>query len=201
MASNNGTPAAQKITIHGFLNEFKRRHEQMEDRPFCWILGSGASVQSQIPTGEELARQWLKELHDLEDFDKRPIEEWATAENLEIPDFDFARVANFYPWVFQRRFRDYREQGYAFLETAMDHAQPSFGYSVLAQIMAATHHKVAVTTNFDNLIADALSIHARIFPRVCGHESLTGYIRASLRRPLIAKIHRDLLLAPSINPE
>ena len=84
----------------------------------------------------------------------------------------------------------------------MDHAEPSFGYSVLAQLMARTPHKVAITTNFDNLIADALSIYTRTFPLVCGHESLTGYIRPDkLRRPLIAKIHRDLLLAPLSNPE
>jgi Flp pilus assembly protein TadD len=192
---------AEKITIHGFLQEFQRRHEQMADRPFCWILGSGASVQSKIPTGRELANRWLEELHDLEDFEKRTLEKWATAENLDIPDFEFAQAANFYPWIYQRRFRDYKEQGYAFLEKAMDRAEPSFGYSVLAQIMASTPHKAAITTNFDNLIADALSIYARTFPLVCGHESLTGYIRANLRRPLIAKIHRDLLLAPLSNPD
>jgi tetratricopeptide (TPR) repeat protein len=192
---------AQKITIEGFLDEFAQRHEQMEDRPFCWVLGSGASVQSRIPTGGFLANQWLKEIHKLEDFEKLPIEEWATAENLGIPGFEFSRAASFYPWIYQRRFRDYKEQGYAFLEKVMDHAEPSFGYSVLAQIMANTHHKVAITTNFDNLVADALSIYTRIFPLVCGHESLTGYIRANLRRPLVAKIHRDLLLAPLSNPE
>ena len=193
--------SAQKITIHGFLNEFKRRHEQMSDRPFCWVLGSGASVQSGIPSGGALVNQWIRELHDLEDFDSHSVEEWATADNLGIPGFAYSRAANFYPWIYQRRFRDYKEQGYAFLENAMDHAEPSFGYSVLAQIMATTPHKIAVTTNFDNLIADALSIYTRTFPLVCGHESLTGYIRPNLRRPLIAKIHRDLLLAPLSNPE
>lgn len=192
---------AQKITIEGFLDEFVQRHEQMTDRPFCWVLGSGASFQSGIPTGGALATQWLKEIHKMEDFQQLPIEDWATAKNLGIPGFEFARVANFYPWIYQRRFRDYKEQGYAFLEKVMDHAEPSFGYSVVAQIMANTHHKVAITTNFDNLVADALSIYTRIFPLVCGHESLTGYIRANLRRPLVAKIHRDLLLAPMSNPE
>lgn len=84
----------------------------------------------------------------------------------------------------------------------MDYAEPSFGYSVLAQVMATTLHKVAITTNFDNLIADALSIYAREFPLVCGHESLTGFIRPDrLRRPLIAKIHRDLLLDPLSDPD
>src|SRR6266404_2393135 len=193
--------AARKITIHGFLSEFKGRHEQMKDRPFCWVLGSGASIQSGIPTGGALVKQWLTELHELEDFDGFSLEQWATPENLGIPGFEFARAATFYPWIYQRRFRDYKEQGYAFLENAMDHAEPSFGYSVLAQLMATTLHKVAVTTNFDNLIADALSIYTRTFPLVCGHESLTGYIRANLRRPLVAKIHRDLLLAPLSNPD
>lgn len=192
---------AKKITIEGFLDKFKQRHEQMTDRPFCWVLGSGASIQSGIPTGGVLANQWLKEIHKMEDFESLPLEKWATADNLGIPGFEFSRAANFYPWIYQQRFRDDNEEGYAFLETVMAHAEPSFGYSVLAQIMSTLPHKVAITTNFDTLVADALSIYTRTFPLVCGHESLTGYIRANMRQPLVAKIHRDLLLAPLSNPE
>jgi len=197
--------SAKKITNNGFLNEFKRRHQQMQERPFCWVLGAGASVQSGIPAGNALANQWLIELHELEDFANLPIAQWATPENLGIRDFEYARVANFYSWIYQRRFRDYKEQGYAFLEDTMVHAEPSFGYSVLAQIMSTTPHSVAITTNFDNLIADALSIYTRTFPLVCGHESLAGFIRPHLRRhrkrPLIAKIHRDLFFEPKNMPD
>src|SRR5687768_18451594 len=96
------------ITNPGFLSEFVRRHEQMTDRPFCWILGSGASVQSGIPSGATLVRQWLTELHEMENGGSVPIETWATAKNLGIDGFDHARAANFYPWVYQRRFRDYK---------------------------------------------------------------------------------------------
>jgi Flp pilus assembly protein TadD len=192
---------SREITNPGFIKEFLRRHEVMTDRPFCWVLGSGASVQSGIPSGGKLAYQWLAEMHEMEHEGNLPVEKWATAENLGITGLEYAKAANSYPWIYQRRFRDYKEQGYAFLETIMDKAEPSFGYSVLAQIMATTRHNVAVTTNFDNLVADALSIYARTFPLVCGHESLTGYIRPNLRRPLIAKIHRDLLLAPFNNPD
>jgi len=172
----------------------------MPDRPFCWILGSGASIQSGIPTGGKLAMDWLKELHELEDFSNQPLEKWATEKNLSIKGFKFENAASFYPWIYQRRFHDDPDAGYAFLEKAMDAAEPSYGYSVLAQIMAGTTHKAAITTNFDNLIADALSIYTAAFPLVCGHESLTGYIRAKLRRPLVAKIHRDLLLNPLSEP-
>ena len=37
--------AAQKINTVGFLSEFERRHKLLPDRPFCWVLGSGASFQ------------------------------------------------------------------------------------------------------------------------------------------------------------
>ena len=192
---------AKKMTVEGFLEEFLQRHEQMKDRPFCWVLGSGASVQSGILTGGALVKRWLEDIHRQDDFSKQPIEKWATAENLDIPGFEYHKAASFYPYIYQRRFRHFKEHGYAFLEKAMEHAEPSFGYSVLAQIMAVTEHSVAVTTNFDNLVADALSIYTRTFPLVCGHESLTGYIRPNPRRPLVAKIHRDLLLQPFSNPD
>jgi protein O-mannosyl-transferase len=190
-----------QITTTGFLSEFMRRHEQMPDRPFCWILGSGASIQSGIKTGGAMAREWLEEMHEMEDDRRQPLEKWATAENLGIKGFDFARAVNFYPWIYQRRYRDYKDQGYAYLEKSMEGCEPSFGYSVLAHIMGSERHKIAITTNFDNLIADALAIYTCIFPLVCGHESLTGYIRTELRRPLVAKIHRDLLLSPKSDPE
>jgi hypothetical protein len=193
--------AAQKITTIGFLNDFLARHKKMSDRPFCWVLGSGASIESGIPAGGILAMQWLNELHEMEDFDNLPIEQWATAAKLGIKGFDFKKAANFYPFIYQRRFRDFREQGYAFLEDAMQAAEPSYGYSVLAQIMSGTQHKVSITTNFDNLIADAISTYTFEYPLVCGHESLTGFIRPNLKRPVIAKIHRDLLLNPKSEPE
>jgi tetratricopeptide (TPR) repeat protein len=191
---------AQKINTAGFLSEFLRRHELLPDRPFCWVLGSGASFQSGIPTGGALAKKWLEELHEMEDLENQPIEKWATAKNLGIKNFDFKNAATFYPWIYWRRFRKFREEGYAFLEKVMEDIEPSYGYSVLAQIMAEKQHKAAVTTNFDNLIADALAIYTRALPLVCGHESLTGFIRPNLQRPLIAKIHRDLLLNPKNEP-
>jgi tetratricopeptide (TPR) repeat protein len=192
---------AQKINTAGFLSEFLRRHELLPDRPFCWVLGSGASFQSGIPTGGSLAKKWLEELHEMEDLENQPIEKWATAKNLGIKNFDFKNAATFYPWIYWRRFRKFREEGYAFLEKVMEDIEPSYGYSVLAQIMADKQHKAAITTNFDNLIADALAIYTRALPLVCGHESLTGFIRPNLQRPLIAKIHRDLLLNPKNAPD
>lgn len=168
----------------------------MLDRRFCFILGAGASVQSGIPSGKDLVAKWLRELHVRENGSQKSLEEWATAENLGIAGFEYDKASSFYPHVFERRFSDDPEVGYAFLENELSNKDPSYGYSVLAQILSGSRHQVVITPNFDNLVSDALAIYTRTFPLVCGHESLTRFVRPFSRRPLIAKIHRDLLLEP-----
>jgi len=182
----------------GFLNEFMRIDKTMDDRAFAFLLGAGASVTSKIPGAGTLARQWVEELYAflVEDKATMSIEDWATAENIGIPDFSIDNVAASYPKVYDKRFGDDPESGYAYLEDAMKSAEPNIGYSILAKVLETTRHKVVITTNFDNLVADALSIYTDTFPLVCGHESLTSFVRSRLRRPLVAKIHRDLLMAP-----
>lgn len=73
---------------------------------------------------------------------------------------------------------------------------PSPGYSILAKLLDETRHKVVVTTNFDNLVADALSIYTRTYPMMIGHEALANFVSVVPRRPVICKIHRDLLFGP-----
>jgi protein O-mannosyl-transferase len=174
----------------------------MLDHKFVWMLGAGASLASGIPLGSQLVDRWLKELHTREDAGKTPIEEWATDKSLGIDRFKYEDRASFYPKIYERRFKDYPDEGYAYLESVMADADPSPGYSILASALAGgpperpPRHNAVVTTNFDNLVADALSIYTDTFPFVCGHESLTPFVKVAMRRPLVCKIHRDLLLAP-----
>ncbi len=189
------------ITLPGFLDAFASQHRDRQDRPFCFILGAGASQQSGIPAGATMAKEWLELLHKQEDFDGLPLDQWATAERLGVPGFDFDNLARFYPDLYSRCFRDREEDGYAFLEKKMEGKDPSFGYSVLAYILSETPHKILITTNFDNLVADSLSIHSNTFPVVVGHDSLADYARVALRRPLIAKVHGSLGFAPKSDPD
>lgn len=183
-------------TTAGALDELKTIHERMEDRSFAFILGSGASFNSGIPTGKILAETWLRDLHLRECSATKTAEEWVANGSANIPGLTWDSAANYYPRIFERRFEGDRESGYAALENAMDGKEPSLGYSLLAEILQSTRHKVVVTTNFDNLVAEALAVHAHKPPLIVGHESLTGFVRPQLRRPLVAKIHRDLLLQP-----
>ena len=193
---------ATEWALDGFVEHFGFVHHKMLDHKFAWVLGAGASYASGIPLGSKLVDQWLGEMHVREGDAKMAVETWATAERLGIAGFKYDQRASFYSRIYQRRFQEYPEEGYAYLEDVMSGRDPSPGYSILASALAADppRHNVVVTTNFDSLVADALSIYTDTFPFVCGHESLTAFVRVAMRRPLICKIHRDLLLGPQSDP-
>ncbi|MCY1013099.1 hypothetical protein OV079_47730 [Nannocystis pusilla] len=180
----------------GLCEQFWAIDRKMHNRRFAFILGAGASVQSGIPTAGTLVWRWLGELHRRLARSGLSLERWATAEALEIRGFSPADAAAFYSQVFARRFRQHPDEGYADLEDIMQGKDPSFGYSVLAHILAETRHKLVITTNFDNLVGEALSIFTGTAPLVCGHESLANFVHVEPRRPVVVKIHRDLLMAP-----
>ncbi|MEN4750474.1 hypothetical protein ABEH28_11965 [Pseudomonas sp. Ps21-P2] len=183
-------------SLDGVLADMASIHASMKDRQFAFILGAGASVSSGIPTGQTLAAKWLKDLHLRECLDDRSLDQWAGECGVADGVLTLDNAAEFYPQIFERRFEGDREAGYAELEVAMEGKLPSLGYSLLAEIIQHTRHKVVVTTNFDNLVADALAMHAHQSPLVVAHESLAGFVRPQMRRPLVAKIHRDLYLHP-----
>jgi len=185
-----------KWTVAGVLDEIEKLNRSMPDRALAFVLGSGASVTSGIPTGATMAEKWLNELHLRECLDGLDRDQWIASGAPGIEGLVWDRAAEFYPQIFERRFRGDPESGFASLESVMDGKEPSLGYSLLAEIMQHTRHKIVITTNFDNLVADALAIHAHKPPLIVGHESLTGYVRPLSGRPLVAKIHRDLFLHP-----
>ncbi|MHC4697629.1 MAG: SIR2 family protein, partial [Planctomycetota bacterium] len=183
----------EEWTTKAFLHHFRKIDGQMKGRKFAFVLGAGASVTSGVPSGAALVDRWLGELYSRDTVVKKPpIDEWATADKLDIEDFEYDRRAEFYPQIYDRRFQDDRKEGYADLENVMKNAQPGLGYSMLAQILVHTRHKVVITTNFDNLVSDAVLHFTNTFAQTCGHESLTDYVGVEPHRPLIAKIHRDL---------
>ncbi|MEX2237245.1 MAG: SIR2 family protein, partial [Dehalococcoidia bacterium] len=83
------------------------------------------------------------------------------------------------------------------LESLCDGKFPQFGYGALAQLVAnSSCFSTVLTTNFDDLLADALYLYTDERPLVIGHESLAPYIRPGRTRPLIVKVHGDHRLSP-----
>lgn len=197
-----GSSEPQTISLLSLADRFIEDHKRMPNRAFAFVLGAGASRSSGIKGAPQMVEDWIRSLHrEATGEVDGDCKAWATAKSLGIKNYDPADPAASYSELYRRMYARDPDRGYAYLEEQMQKSEPSYGYSVLARIMEDTPHKVVVTTNFDNLVADALSIFGKTYPLVCGHESLAGFISARVRRPLVVKVHRDLLLAPKSAPE
>lgn len=177
----------EELTLSGFVKEMKEVSSGPRQRKFCFVLGAGASKSSGIKSGQELVNIWEKDL--LERNGKTHLE-WK--KQLGIND---ENKYEFYSQYYERRFREAID-GYNYLEKLMEAAKPSIGYVMLSYILTHTKHNVVITTNFDHLLEDAVNYYENITPLVIGHESLAHYITKQINRPMIIKIHRDLLLDP-----
>jgi len=189
-------PTEKICTLDGFLRQFIDQHQLRPDQPFCFILGAGASRDSGIKTGAEMAQEWVRQLYQDKNFGNLSFEEWIEADHLDIPDFDLKNPGSHYSKLYERLFHDKEQAGFSYLESVMEGTEPSFGYSVLSYLLGETHHRIVITTNFDNLVTDALAIHADTFPIVVNDDTLVSYVRANVRRPLVAKIHGSLGFSP-----
>ncbi|WP_318476519.1 tetratricopeptide repeat protein [Photobacterium leiognathi] len=184
-------------SLKGFLQEIKRINNDMEDRRFAFILGAGASINSNIKGAAALAKEWMEMIYHRE---HKPMHDdyqsWLASNPLNFKDWDPNNLAKHYPQIFEKCFEGDHDSGYAALEKAIKDGKPSLGYAVLAWILSSTRHRMVITTNFDNLVADAVSIYGGTYPHVIGHESLASYAKPLSRRPIVAKIHRDLFTDP-----
>ncbi len=197
---------------------------------FCFILGSGASVESGIPSGGELEMRWMdcimgeKEDMGTPAMDTNLIRDYAEKlykEKLITHSFDEierewtkAKKENksisseYYFDIYKLRFYPNPRNGYRYLERIMEHCEPSLGYHTLVLMMTTNKlnaqnglNNLVITTNFDSLVEDALFLYTDKKPLVVSHESLAGYIESDIQRPIIAKVHRGLMYAPFNSPE
>ena len=176
--------------------------EYQSDVRFCFILGAGASVSSGIPTGLQMMRGWRDYLLRESKHIQHLVEE--RAENLGIPEEEYAHIfkpeyelkSEDYFTLYDLRFEGASSSASTFLEEHMTGKSPSCGYYYLADLLCNTENRLVITTNFDSLMEDALFISQSTHPLVAGHESLAPLIGNDRRRPVIAKIHRDLLYKP-----
>lgn len=211
--------ADKKEFDKGKIISAKRLATIMKDKrkgkkKFCFILGSGASVESGIPTGITLIKQWMKELLEMATVDDICNIE-ATIKLKKKLKFDFRNDilpkwenkevlgSEYYFDIYSLRFYPDPTDGYYFYEEKFSKAVPSFGYNALAQILAdSLGSNLVITTNFDSLVEDALFIYTDKKPLVINHEALAGYAADfSIDRPVIAKVHRGLYFDPLNTPE
>ena len=222
-------PESQKITSSKLCRIIS---DGSENRRFCFILGSGASVESGIPSGNTLEMRWMEYLMGLSKdgslntvspgetkelakklFHEKKLQhsfdeieaEWKSAK-----DNKRTMSSEYYFDIYRLRFHYAPNEGYRYLERIMDPCEPSLGYHSLALMLTGGNrhpsksdtnlHNLVITTNFDNLVEDALSLYTDQRPLVANHESLAAFIHPDIRRPIIAKVHRGLMYNPFNSP-
>ena len=178
----------RKIDEKTFLNTLEMSCEN--EQRFCFILGSGASRQSGIPTGAELAELWHKEL--FKRYTEAEALKKATLQEIDWTSIEKKNYFDLYDLLYYPRY----ENGYKYIERLMENANPSYGYYALAEHVSNSRNNVIITTNFDTLTEDTIITATSKKPLVLGHEALAGYIKTNMNRPIIAKIHRGLFLEP-----
>lgn len=190
---------------------------------FCFILGSGASVESGIYSGGELEMRWMDYLMGEGNIPnsgraERTRRKAASMKKLNLLQHDFTEIesvwretranklgtlqSKYYFDIYRLRFYPDRTNGYRYMEQIMEQATPSIGYHTLSLLLTETNlNNLLITTNFDSLVEDALAIYTDKKPLVVAHESLAGYIQLDTKRPIIAKIHRGLFFEPFNSPD
>lgn len=183
----------RKISAEAFARRL-RETSRDPDKRFAFFLGAGCSISSGIPAAGALVKdEWLPRLQRFESPD-REHNEWVKE---RFPDYDGASPGSSYGAVMGELFLNAEERQRE-IERLCDGRFPGFGYASLASLMALDGgaFNVVLTTNFDDLIADALYLFTRARPLVIHHESLVGFIRSTRTRPLVVKLHGDNRLAP-----
>lgn len=188
---------------------------------YCFLIGSGASVSSGIPTGREMVKKWFNELKDGKsdeafrlDIEER-IEkilsmhpEYSTeeinilSESLDkyknrnyVPDI--SKDQNDYNYIYELRYAYNEEEGKDYFLCQSDNAYPNAGYIALASILCckSSNADVVITTNFDELIEDACFIFQKKRMLSIEHENMARYATETWNgRPRILKLHRGVAL-------
>ena len=209
-------PKSRIISTEMMINVIQESNKN--DERFCFILGSGASVESGIVSGGELEKRWMSylmgETPDEGTTPRNPEVVREYAKNLKddkVIQFDFSKIekewkknkkdylsSEYYFDLYTLRFYPQYNNGYRYLEKLMESAEPSLGYRILAKLLTDKNkNNLVITTNFDSLTEDALFLYTDKKPLVVNHELLANYIAdPSINRPIIAKIHRGLFFNP-----
>ena len=196
-------PPLTAISLIEFVNRFVDSITTQEQR-FTWFVGAGCSISSGIKAAGGLVEQWLQELWGYQDLPQSKYDDWL---KKTFPAFDAKRPAAHYAQVFERRHPAPAERQRE-IERICEGGEPSYGYATFAQLLSDSkvgqRCNTVLTTNFDDLIADALYVYGdrRSRPQVITHEALARYVRIASPRPTIVKLHGDAHLDPkNLSPE
>ena len=158
---------------------------QAEPRTFTVFLGAGASKSSGVPLGSEMIREWRQMAFGENGSPGGDLDAWCKTQPWFEQDDE-------YSVLFEELFPDERARQ-RYMEEKIENIFPGWGYLYLANLIQNDLFNVCFTTNFDDLIHQALSTYAGYNPIVCTVDSQVRNINITSRRAKIIKLHGDYL--------
>ncbi len=183
----------RELDLQEFVDEIYVDFKKNEDTEYIFFLGAGCSKSSGIPLASELAEQWYSELK----IQKMKFDKFNEKHNISNKTkVDYGK---YYFEIFEELFPTPLMQQKEIQRITNDEkVNPSLGYYVLASLMQYPPFNTIVTTNFDNLIQDALIYSGNKRALVITHQDLAQFIKRD-NTPLITKIHGDAHMHPFNN--
>lgn len=159
---------------------------QADAREFSLFLGAGASRSSGVPLASELIAEWRRTAFEEQAGGAGDFEAWCKLQT------GWYEKPTEYSDLFELLYPDERARQ-KFIEPKIEGAFPAWGYLYLANIIRAGHFNLVFTTNFDDLVNEALTRFIGYNAVVCAADSEVGSINASTARAKIIKLHGDYL--------
>ena len=156
-----------------------------DPREFSLFLGAGASKSSGVPLAGEMIAEWRGMMYADRAPDGADFDAWCAEQTwYGLPDE--------YSVLFETLFPNERARQ-KYVEPKIEAGFPNWGYLYLANLVKAGYFNVIFTTNFDDLINDALSMYLAYNPVVCAADSEVISINIATERAKIIKLHGDYL--------
>lgn len=180
----------RSLGLDEFVDEIYEDVQKNSDSKYVFFLGAGCSVSSGINLAKDLAENWYEELKKQKTkFDKFNKEKKINKKNIDFGDLYFKIFETLFPTPLAQQ----KE-----IQRITENVTPSLGYYVLSKFMQKPQFNTIITTNFDNLIQDALIYSGNKRALVITHQDLAKFIERN-DTPLITKIHGDAHIHPFNN--
>jgi tetratricopeptide (TPR) repeat protein/NAD-dependent SIR2 family protein deacetylase len=185
-------PQPRRASVRQLAHKIKGTGVEPSPR-FAFFLGAGASVESGIPLAGAMMDDWCQRI-----IQEQCPEDCTGASQQktwleEQPWYAQAkRAGTLYSDLFEMY--ETKERGrQAYIERMIEGRKPSFGYVVLANLMARNYVNTVLTTNFDDLIYSSCSTYTDLRPVMYAYGTMVSDLRITNSRPKILKLHGDYL--------
>lgn len=167
---------------------------KMGDCPYTLFLGAGASVSSGVPTAYGMVEGWKKIIQEeIDDINaENDSKSKVSLNQILLKIKQLGNTTKEYPALFGYIFQQ-SEERQMHIEELLENIRPGWGYFYLGGLIQAKRFNRVLTTNFDDLLNDALTHYYDNRPIVCAFDSAVSSIRIASQRPKIIKLHGDYL--------